>query len=106
MRMEYTFSSTKPNLNNRLVRIYVPIEIRNKIKDKFVIINLNNKTEFIEKIKEKRLVIPKRLKSKIKFLDKNIITIKEINSNQVSKEIIKNGKFKLMPAGMTYSTTN
>jgi len=96
MCMFYRFSSKKPNLNNKVVRIKIPSKIHEKIRSKFVIIKINNGSEFLEKISdEKRFVISKE--QKIKFLNKNVIIIKEIKiKKKLEKNLIKNKKINLI----------
>ncbi len=97
MGMYYRFYTKTPNINDKIVRIQIPPKIHKKIKGNFVKIKINN-IELLDKISsEKRFVIPKNLKQKIKFSNKNEIIIKMIkNKKKNKKESIVNGKLNVI----------
>lgn len=97
MSMYYKFISKKPKMSGKLTRIYIPARILKKVKGKFVKIKINRDIEFIDKINEKRFVIPKKLIERIKFLNKNTINMKRIiYEKKVKRGIIKNKRLNLI----------
>ncbi len=97
MSMFYTFSPKTPNINKRIVRIQIPPEIHKKIKGNFVKIKINN-IELLDKISsEKRFVISKEIKEKIKFLKQNTIIIEELKEKKrTPRKFILNNNLNLI----------
>ena len=99
MWVELEFYTKRPNLELRNVRIKIPKEIYAKIKNKFVLIQVNGFTFKYKVSKENRFVIYKKNLQKINFKNKNIIKIKILQKINVksSKSIIQNNKINVEP---------
>ena len=96
MWMYYTYVTSKPNLNNKRIRINIPKEIYRKIKDRYVLISINDISFKYKISNERRFVINRKVLDNINFDKEFKIKIKPIKEkNNLNKKILINNKINI-----------